>query len=90
MKKTLQRCIRLYQKHVSPNLAPRCRFYPSCSCYALEALEEWGALAGTGLAVWRLLRCQPFGKGGYDPVPKRGVKSAITTESNGRTETEHG
>ncbi|MBQ3791907.1 MAG: membrane protein insertion efficiency factor YidD [Clostridia bacterium] len=89
MKKALQNCIRLYQKHISPNLTPRCRFYPSCSCYAMEALEEWGAVVGTGLAAWRLLRCQPFSKGGYDPVPKKGGKPAEETDHNGRTETDH-
>jgi uncharacterized protein len=49
----------------------RCRFYPSCSAYALEAITRHGAVRGTALALWRLLRCQPFHPGGYDPVPGR-------------------
>jgi len=58
-----------YRRWVSPALPARCRFYPSCSAYALEALTRHGALRGTGLALWRLLRCNPFHPGGYDPVP---------------------
>jgi len=62
--------IRLYRITISP-LLPRgvCRFHPSCSAYALEALKVHGALRGTLLTVWRLLRCQPFCDGGLDPVP---------------------
>jgi putative membrane protein insertion efficiency factor len=52
----------------------RCRFYPSCSAYALEAIARHGALRGTALAVWRLLRCHPFHPGGYDPVPQAPVR----------------
>ena len=58
-----------YRRWVSPALPARCRFYPSCSAYALEAVTKHGALRGTGLAVWRLLRCHPFHPGGFDPVP---------------------
>jgi putative membrane protein insertion efficiency factor len=61
--------IRFYRKWISPALPPSCRFYPSCSAYGLEAVERWGALRGTGLTLWRLARCQPFARGGYDPVP---------------------
>jgi putative membrane protein insertion efficiency factor len=61
--------VRLYQWTISPMLGARCRFYPSCSCYAHEALERHGALAGTWLAAKRLARCHPFSAGGYDPVP---------------------
>ena len=61
--------IRGYQLLLSPMLGPRCRFYPSCSCYAHEALERHGVLAGTWLAAKRLARCHPFSAGGYDPVP---------------------
>lgn len=60
-----------YRRWLSPALPARCRFYPSCSAYALEALARHGVLRGTGLAVWRLLRCHPFHPGGYDPVPPR-------------------
>ena len=59
-----------YRRWLSPALPARCRFHPSCSAYALEALTRHGALRGTGLAIWRLLRCQPFHPGGYDPVPE--------------------
>lgn len=58
-----------YRRWISPALPARCRFHPSCSAYALEALATHGALRGTGLAIWRLLRCHPFHPGGYDPVP---------------------
>jgi putative membrane protein insertion efficiency factor len=63
--------VRVYQYTISPLLGPRCRYYPSCSSYAVEALREHGALRGLGLATWRLLRCNPFSNGGYDPVPPR-------------------
>lgn len=62
--------VRLYQLVVSPWLAPSCRFEPSCSAYALEALRTHGALRGSWLTMRRLGRCQPFSAGGYDPVPE--------------------
>ena len=65
----LRGLVRLYQLVLSPVLPPRCRFLPSCSDYALEALATHGALAGAALAVRRLLRCHPWGGSGYDPVP---------------------
>lgn len=58
-----------YRRWLSPALPARCRFYPSCSAYALQALDRHGAIKGSGLALWRLLRCHPFHPGGYDPVP---------------------
>lgn len=61
--------IRFYQKYISPLKGPTCRFYPTCSQYAIEALEKYGVLKGSILAIWRILRCNPFAKGGYDPVP---------------------
>jgi uncharacterized protein len=69
MRRVLMILIRVYQWTLSPMLGARCRFYPSCSCYAHEAIERHGALAGTWLAAKRLLRCHPFSSGGYDPVP---------------------
>lgn len=61
--------IRVYQVGISPLLGPSCRYYPTCSQYALEAIEKYGALKGGWLAVRRILRCHPFRPGGYDPVP---------------------
>lgn len=61
--------IRGYQKIISPMLPPSCRFHPSCSEYGYEAIKKYGAIKGVRLAVWRVLRCNPWGKGGFDPVP---------------------
>lgn len=61
--------VRGYQLVISPFLPPSCRYFPSCSHYALMAYEKHGAWRGSVLTFWRLLRCQPFGSGGYDPVP---------------------
>jgi uncharacterized protein len=61
--------IRFYQICLSPTISSSCRFYPSCSAYAFEAVAKWGAWEGTRLAVHRLLRCRPWGGHGYDPVP---------------------
>lgn len=64
--------IRWYQRFISPLLGHNCRFVPTCSQYAIQALQVHGALKGTLLSVWRILRCNPFGKYGYDPVPEKG------------------
>lgn len=70
MKKVLLVIIRFYQKHISPLYPPCCRFVPTCSTYALQAIEKYGALKGGYLAVRRILRCHPFYKGDLnDPVP---------------------
>lgn len=61
--------IKTYQKIISPILGPRCRFYPTCSNYAVEALTKHGIIKGGFLTLKRLLKCHPFNKGGYDPVP---------------------
>ena len=61
--------IRFYRSYISPRHAPCCRFVPTCSQYALEAIEKYGALKGGLLAAGRILRCNPLFKGGYDPVP---------------------
>ncbi|NLU53003.1 MAG: membrane protein insertion efficiency factor YidD [Clostridiaceae bacterium] len=69
MKKILILLITFYRKYISPlKRKPTCRFYPTCSQYALEAISKYGALKGGYLAVLRLLKCHPFHPGGYDPV----------------------
>ena len=75
-RKLLMWIIRGYQLGVSPMLGPRCRFYPSCSCYAHTAIERYGVLRGGWLGFRRLLRCHPFREGGYDPVPDNRVTHA--------------
>ena len=63
--------LRIYRRFLSPLKPPMCRFHPTCSQYAIEAFSEHGVLRGGALTLWRLLRCQPFARGGYDPVPPR-------------------
>jgi putative membrane protein insertion efficiency factor len=63
--------IRAYQRWISPALGPRCRYYPTCSNYAIEAIRELGPIRGTILAAWRLLRCNPFSHGGFDELADR-------------------
>ncbi len=67
MKRILLWLIVFYQKQISPLHPGCCRFVPTCSEYALEAIQTWGAVRGLGLALWRVLRCNPLCKGGYDP-----------------------
>lgn len=74
MKKVLLALIRFYRSAISPHTAPRCKYYPTCSQYGLEAIERFGAMKGSALTVWRVLRCNPFSKGGYDPVPEQTPK----------------
>ncbi|MBQ7445152.1 MAG: membrane protein insertion efficiency factor YidD [Clostridia bacterium] len=68
MRSALVGIIRFYRRFISPLKPPCCRFYPTCSQYAADAIKKHGAIKGTGMAAWRILRCNPFGKGGYDPV----------------------
>jgi putative membrane protein insertion efficiency factor len=68
--------IRLYQRLISPALPRRCKYEPTCSEYAVEALRTHGVLRGAVLAAWRILRCNPFSHGGYDPVEKQAPKKA--------------
>ncbi len=69
MKKILIALLDFYKGVLSPYTGAHCRFTPTCSVYAKEAIVKHGAFKGTGLAIWRVLRCNPFCKGGYDPVP---------------------
>lgn len=70
MKEFLIFLIRAYQKYISPHKRPCCRFYPTCSSYAIEAITKKGVVRGSLKSIWRILRCNPFCKGGYDPVDK--------------------
>ena len=69
MKKLCIMLVKIYRKYISPLKPPCCRFEPTCSQYALEAFEEWGFFRGFYLTLMRILRCHPFCRGGFDPVP---------------------
>ena len=69
MKKLFIFIIKFYRKYISPMKSTKCPYIPSCSEYGMEAIEKYGALKGGVLALWRIIRCNPFSKGGYDPVP---------------------
>lgn len=71
MKRLLLALIEVYRRRLSPALPRRCRYEPTCSGYAIESIRRFGAARGSLLAAWRLLRCNPFSHGGFDPVPKR-------------------
>ncbi len=68
--KLAQKLIRGYQKGYSANTPPKCKYFPTCSNYALECYQKFNFFKASFLTIWRLLRCNPFSKGGYDPVPK--------------------
>jgi putative membrane protein insertion efficiency factor len=83
MKKIAILLVKFYRKYISPLKPPCCRFEPTCSQYALEAFEEWGFLRGFYFTLMRILRCHPFCRGGFDPVPinkrkRRKIKSRHT------------
>jgi putative membrane protein insertion efficiency factor len=71
MKRVVLAALRFYKAQISPALPPACRYTPTCSEYAIEAVEQYGALRGTVMAVRRVVSCNPFARGGYDPVPQR-------------------
>ena len=79
--------IRLYRKIISPLKPPCCRFTPSCSAYAIEAFQKRGFFIGLILTVWRILRCNPFSKGGYDPVPEHGFRNRPESRHRENTDT---
>lgn len=80
MKRPLIWLIRFYQKYISSRTPPSCRYYPVCSVYGIQAIKRFGALKGTLLTIWRILRCNPFAKGGYDPVPERKIRLKFKKE----------
>lgn len=69
MKRILIVLIKFYKKYISPMKTTKCPYYPSCSDYGLECVKKHGAIKGGAMAAWRILRCNPLSKGGYDPVP---------------------
>lgn len=81
MQHILLSLLRFYQQHISGLLPPACRHFPTCSNYAQEAIERYGAARGTALAVARLSRCHPFAKAGFDPVPDLDVRAAHVKKS---------
>lgn len=74
MKHLLIWLITIYRKNISPRKPPCCKYIPTCSEYGLTAIERFGAFKGSLLTIWRILRCNPFSKGGYDPVPEKKKK----------------
>lgn len=83
MKTILLLLVRAYQLCISPYLGQNCRFYPSCSAYAVEALEKHGALKGSLLATKRLCKCHPWHEGGVDPVPEKSSSKTTSTTACG-------
>ena len=81
MKKTFTLIIKFYQKWISPSFGPRCKYYPSCSTYAADAVSEYGA-KGLVMAAWRLVRCNPWSHGGVDYVLSKSSKQPIKTGAN--------
>lgn len=89
MKHVMIWLVGLYRKYISPLKPPCCRFTPTCSAYAIEAFQKRGFFVGLILTVWRILRCNPFSKGGYDPVPEHGLRNKPEYRDNKCSE-EHG
>ena len=82
MKKLFIHMIKLYQRYISPMKSTKCPYYPSCSAYGLEAIGRYGAIKGGMMAAWRICRCNPLSKGGYDPVPDDNSNKKILKRSN--------
>lgn len=89
MKRFLITIIRAYQKVLSPLMGNQCRFYPTCSHYAIDAIEQHGAFKGTSLAIWRILRCNPWHPGGFDYVPKTELSKNDCKHCNQNMQTNH-
>ena len=81
MKRLLIWLIRVYRKFISPLTPPCCKYYPVCSVYGIQAISRFGAFKGTFMTIWRILRCNPFSSGGYDPVPEKHKKIAYQKEN---------
>lgn len=84
LKKAAQAAIRFYQRRISPLFGARCKYYPTCSAYAYTAFERFGFIKGFILAAWRILRCNPFSRGGVDYVPER-FRDAFTKRKQGQS-----
>ena len=81
MKRMILKSLRFYKRNVSPLLPPACKYIPTCSEYAMEAVERFGPVYGSYLAAKRIIRCNPFAKGGYDPVPQA-IDTTIRKDEN--------
>lgn len=91
MKKLFILLIKFYRKFISPLKPPVCKYYPTCSCYAMQAIEKFGVIRGTALASWRILRCNPWSLGGIDYVPDKftfKVKKYDYSQSSGEETTQ--
>lgn len=84
MNKLIIKLINFYQKRLSGALGKNCKYIPTCSQYAKEAYERFNFFKATALTIWRLLRCNPFSKGGYDPVPPKNKKERISRDLEGK------
>ncbi len=85
MKRPLIWLIRFYKKHISSKTPPCCKYYPTCSTYGIQAIERFGALKGSALTIWRILRCNPFSAGGYDPVPEKKKRIVYMKDNENNT-----
>ena len=81
--------LRFYQRWISPAFGPRCRYYPSCSEYAVQAVQHFGIFRGLVLASWRLLRCNPWSRGGFDPVEDQRLFSQKTSSPHPHAKASH-
>ncbi|WP_106450589.1 membrane protein insertion efficiency factor YidD [Trichococcus alkaliphilus] len=89
MKKIFIGLIRGYQKYISPLFPPSCRYYPTCSNYSVQAIQKHGAIKGSLMGISRILRCHPFVKGGYDPVPEQFSIRRNKEDEHSHSEHEH-
>ena len=89
MKKIFIVLIRGYQKFISPLFPPSCRYYPTCSNYSVQAIQKHGAIKGSLMGIARILRCHPFVKGGYDPVPEQFSIRRNKEDEHSHSEHEH-